>query len=70
MFSQTGPSIHHLLFADDSLFLCKANKDQCRTLSQILLKYGMATGQTMNISKSFITVGSKVDKSDKIFIQN
>ena len=59
-FDEEGPMIHHMLFADDSLLICRANQDQAAELMRILKVYEKATGQQVSIAKSAITFGSKV----------
>ncbi|XP_018435286.2 uncharacterized protein LOC108807498 [Raphanus sativus] len=68
-FTDSGPSIHHLLFADDSLFICKATVSQAQTLHSVLQVYGRATGQTINLQKSAISFGSQIHPAPKLAIQ-
>lgn len=64
-FSDSGPAVHHLLFADYSLFICKAIKDQCAEFQKIMTTYGKATRQTINQSKSSLTFGEQIQEIDK-----
>lgn len=68
-FLAQGPSIHHLLFAEDSLFICMAEEIQCREFKKIMSIYEAATGQTINLDKSAITFGENVDIQIKESIQ-
>ena len=69
-FTPDGPAVHHLLFADDSLFLCKASRDHAVVLKRILSFYGAATGQSINLQKSTITFGGKVAEEIRTDIRN
>lgn len=68
-FSLSGPSINHLLFADDTLFMCKADVLECSELKKILYVYEKATGQTINPEKSAISFGALVSDQLKVSLQ-
>lgn len=48
------PSISHLLFADDSLILARANREEATQLQNILELYERCSGQMINRSKSVV----------------
>ena len=56
------PSISHLLFADDSLFFCKAQKEEHQTILTILKEYEAVSGQLINFDKSSIQFGHKIEE--------
>ena len=63
--STTGPSINHLLFADDALFFCHAHQKSCTTIMSILREYEQVSGQAVNLNKSAITFGARVKQHVK-----
>lgn len=67
--SNGGPRINHLFFADDSLFFCKANSKDSKTLFTILDQYGAVSEQLVNYQKSSISFGSKVYHHNKAVVQ-
>ena len=64
-----SPAISHLLFADDSLFFCKANRQECETILQILKDYERASGQQINFQKSSLQFGHKVPDATRLEVQ-
>ena len=48
------PMITHLFFANDSLLFCKASRQECQKLTDILELYEAASGQKINADKSLV----------------
>ena len=51
---RNAPVVSHLLFADDSLILMEANKDQAVNLKSLLDRYCANSGQLVSDAKSSI----------------
>ena len=64
------PQVNHLLFADDTMFFAKANKDNSLVLKEILQQYEMASGQSINANKSSITFSRKAPLSLKTMVKD
>jgi hypothetical protein len=60
---QSAPSFNHLLFADDSLVLIKANQASAKSLQNILQLYEVCSGQTINFDKSSVLFSSNTSES-------
>lgn len=60
-----SPRINHLLFADDTMFFCKANAKCCKELNKILDSYAVVSGQLINFQKSSITFSNKTPQSTR-----
>lgn len=45
----SGPSVHHLLIADESLLLCKATSKEAEEIMLFLKEYCDASGQVINL---------------------
>lgn len=57
--SRNSPPINHLLFADDTMFICKSSVSCVASLKDILASYELISGQRMNLLKSSITFSAK-----------
>ena len=64
------PSVSHLLFADDSLFFCKAEPRECEEVMKVVTKYGKASGQCINFHKSSLLFGKRIPANDRQLIKD
>ncbi|XP_048630058.1 uncharacterized protein LOC106373575 [Brassica napus] len=60
-----SPCINHLLFADDTMFFCKANASNAQVLNKILATYETVSGQLINTQKSAISFSRKTSQARK-----
>ena len=58
--------ISHLLYADDTLIFCEANKDQLKYLSWILMWFEALSGLKINLNKSEIIPIGPVDNVEEL----
>ena len=58
---RNAPSVSHLLFADDSLILMKANMNNATSLRQVLGQYCTSSGQMVSESKCSIFFSPNVN---------
>ncbi|KAA3481601.1 reverse transcriptase [Gossypium australe] len=68
--SRRGPTISHLLFADDSLLFEEATKERASSLKEILKHYEQSSGQCVNFNKSTIFFSSNTLEGVKQEISN
>lgn len=65
-----GPLISHLLFADDSLIFCKAEERELVNLKNLLHTYKLASGESINFTKSAILFSKRVNKDRGSFLSS
>lgn len=65
-----APPITHLLFADDSLLFCKANKIEAKAIKDILEAYQRAQCQKVNLDKSEIVFSTGCSDQAKQEVQS
>jgi len=69
-FNDAGPSVNHLLFADDTLIICKAKQEECSQIMHCLSQYEHISGQKINVEKSSVTFGNKIEAETKYWIMH
>lgn len=68
--ARRAPAISHLFFANDILLFFKATPIEANLIKEVLWKYEVSSGQTVNFNKSTITLSENMHRSDKLAIAN
>ncbi|XP_013589204.1 PREDICTED: uncharacterized protein LOC106297527 [Brassica oleracea var. oleracea] len=68
--ARASPPVSHLLFADDSLFFCKAEPRECDEVMKVFKTCEEASGQCINFEKSSLLFGKKIPGSVKETIKS
>ena len=66
--TRTAPTISHLLFADDSLLFCQTKQEEVQVISKVLDLYAVASGQCINLEKSFVFFNSNTTGAQREWI--
>ena len=66
---RNAPSVSHLLFADDSLILMKADVLNAASLQQVLEAYCQSSGQMVSLAKSSIFFSPNVPEASRVEIR-
>ncbi|WVZ81974.1 hypothetical protein U9M48_029297 [Paspalum notatum var. saurae] len=64
-----APSISHLLFADDSLILVRANRENAMQLQSILDMYETCSGQVINREKSAVMFSKNTGDAYRVVVK-
>ena len=64
-----GPTLTHMLFADDNLLFCRATSEECAKVLNILEAYEQASGQKVNKNKTAIFFSKSTSETTKQAIQ-
>jgi hypothetical protein len=67
---QNAPSINHLLFADDSLLLVKADETSANHLQHVHSLYEDCSGRTINKEKSSIMFSRNTRQAEKTLVMD
>lgn len=68
--SWNAPAISHLMFADDLLVMCRANKDEVLAVKRTLDLFFGWSGQEANVNKSSILFSKNTPKEDRMVIRS
>lgn len=63
--SRGGPTLSHILFADDVLLFCKAKDSQLRYIAQIMDSFGRSFGLIVNVQKSKVVCSKGVYRGER-----
>lgn len=63
-FVKSAPSVHHLLFADDSFIFARGTLQECSRVKLLLKTYEEASGQVINLLKRCVAFSGNLTEYD------